>query len=170
MAAASVIPPVYWVSARIPSFPTSRRALPRLGFRKSCRRSAICLIRQIDEQWSHVGDKGHQRWLWRAIDVATGVTLAFVFGRRQVEVCQQLMAKLKVFNIRKYYTDDWGSYSKFIPESKHVISKANMRKIENRNLQLRTRIKRLCSVDHLFLEVRKHPWCSDRAMVVLYIE
>ncbi|MGZ8246225.1 IS1 family transposase [Methylomagnum sp.] len=66
---------------------------------------------QVDEQWSHVGGKGHQRWLWRAIDVATGVTLAFVFGRRQGEACQRLMAKLKAFNIQKYYTDDWGSYS-----------------------------------------------------------
>jgi insertion element IS1 protein InsB len=98
---------------------------------------------QIDEQWSHVGGKDRQRWLWRAIDAATGVALAFVFGRRQDEVCQRLMDKLKVFNIQKYYTDDWGSYAKFIPEGKPVIGKANTQKIENRNLQLRTRIKRL---------------------------
>ncbi|MGZ9056450.1 IS1 family transposase, partial [Methylomagnum sp.] len=98
---------------------------------------------QIDEQWSYVGNKGCQRWLWRAIDAATGVTLSFVFGRRQDEFCERLMAKLKVFNIQKYYTDDWGGYSRFIPESKHVIGKVNTQKIENRNLLLRTRIKRL---------------------------
>ena len=50
---------------------------------------------------------------------------------------------LKVFNIQKYHTDDWGSYSKLIPESQHVIGKVNTQEIENRNLQLRTRIKRL---------------------------
>jgi insertion element IS1 protein InsB len=87
--------------------------------------------------------KGRQRWLWQAIDAATGTTLAFVFGRRRDEACQRLMDKLKVFNIQKYYTDDWGSYSKFIPESKPVIGKADTQKVEKRNLQLRTRIKRL---------------------------
>jgi IS1 family transposase/transposase-like protein len=98
---------------------------------------------QADEQWSYVGDKDNQRWLWYAIDAATGCILSFVFGRRQDKVCEQLISNLKVFNIRTYYTDDWGSYSKLIPKDKHVIGKQNTQKIENKNLLLRTRIKRL---------------------------
>jgi len=98
---------------------------------------------QADEQWSYVGRKKHQRWLWYAIDAATGCILSFVFGRRQDAVCQQLISKLSVFNIRTYYTDDWASYSAYIPEDKHVIGKKHMQKIENKNLLLRTRIKRL---------------------------
>jgi insertion element IS1 protein InsB len=58
-------------------------------------------------------------------------------------VCGQLIANLSVFNIQTYYTDDWASYSKFIPEGKHVIGKQHTKKIENKNLNLRTRIKRL---------------------------
>jgi IS1 family transposase/transposase-like protein len=98
---------------------------------------------QIDEQWSYVGDKGNQRWLWHAIDAATGCILSFVFGRRKDEVCEKLLSNLKVFNIRTYYTDDWGSYSALIPKDKHVIGKINTQKIENKNLSLRTRVKRL---------------------------
>jgi len=98
---------------------------------------------QIDEQWSYVGNKGEQRWLWSAIDAATGCVLSFVFGRRKDEVCEKLLANLKVFNIRTYYTDDWGSYSALIPKEKHVIGKKYTQKIENRFLSLRTRVKRL---------------------------
>ncbi len=53
------------------------------------------------------------------------------------------MEKLSVFNIKKYYTDDWGSYSKMITLGKHIIEKSGTQKIENRNLLLSTRVKRL---------------------------
>ncbi len=98
---------------------------------------------QADEQWSYVGNKKNQRWLWYAIDAVTGCVLSFVFGRRKDTICEQLMSNLKAFNIRTYYTDDWGSYSSIIPKDKHVIGKRNTQKIENKNLLLRTRIKRL---------------------------
>jgi insertion element IS1 protein InsB len=98
---------------------------------------------QADEQWSYVGRKKNQRWLWYAIDAATGRILSFVFGRRKDDICQQLIAKLKRFNIRTYYTDDWPSYAAYIPSNKHVIGKQHTQKIENKNLLLRTRIKRL---------------------------
>lgn len=98
---------------------------------------------QADEQWSYVGNKSNQRWLWYAIDAATGCILSFVFGRRQDDMCQQLISNLQAFNIRTYYTDDWPSYAKYIPANQHAIGKKHMQKIENKNLLLRTRIKRL---------------------------
>ena len=98
---------------------------------------------QADGQWSYVGNKKNQRWLWYAIDAVTGCVLSFVFGRRKDGVCGQLMSNLKAFNIRTYYTDDWGSYPALIPKDKHVTGKRNTQKIENKNLFLRTRIKRL---------------------------
>ena len=98
---------------------------------------------QADEQWSYVGNKTNQRWLWYAIDAATGCVLSFVFGRRQDAVCEQLISNLKAFNIRTCYPDDRGSYSAFIPKDKHVIGKQHTQKIENKNLLFRTRIKRL---------------------------
>ena len=98
---------------------------------------------QADEQWSFVGNKGNQRWLWYAIDSATGRVLAFVFGRRTDAVCQSLLDRLAAFNIARFFTDDWGSYSKLIPPDKHSVGKRHTQKIENKNLLFRTRIKRL---------------------------
>jgi IS1 family transposase/transposase-like protein len=98
---------------------------------------------ELDEQWSYVKNKNNQRWLWYAIEKKSGDVLAFVFGKRTDDVCAKLMHKLSVFNIKKYFTDGWGSYPKMITPSRHFIGKAETQKIENRNLSLRTRIKRL---------------------------
>lgn len=98
---------------------------------------------QADEPWSFVGRKSNPRWLWYAIDSATGRVLAFAFGRRTDEVCRSLLEKLAVFNVVRYFTDDWGSYSKLIPPDQHVIGKRHTQRIENKNLLFRTRIKRL---------------------------
>jgi insertion element IS1 protein InsB len=98
---------------------------------------------EMDEQWSYVGAKDNQRWLWYALERMTGVVLAFVFGRRTDETFKVLLGKLGHFKIDRYYTDDWKSYSKYLPAHKHVISKRYTQRIENKHLTLRTRIKRL---------------------------
>jgi insertion element IS1 protein InsB len=97
----------------------------------------------IDEQWSYVGKKENQRWLWSAIDAATGCVLAFALGRRTNDTLEKLLSKLEVFNIRTYYTDNLQGYSSLLPKEKHVVGKEYMQKIENRFLSTRTRIKRL---------------------------
>jgi IS1 family transposase len=84
---------------------------------------------QADEQWSFVRHKKNQRWLWYAIDSAIGRVLAFVFGRRTDEVCRSLLEKLAVFNVARYFTDGWGSYSKLIPPDKHVVGKRHTQRI-----------------------------------------
>jgi IS1 family transposase len=38
---------------------------------------------ECDEIWSFVGSKAQQRWLWYAIDHATGKILAYVLGSRK---------------------------------------------------------------------------------------
>ena len=98
---------------------------------------------ELDEMWSFVGDKSNQRWLWLAIDHNTGDTVAFVFGRRKDEVFLKLKKLLEQFNVGKYYTDNWGAYSKNLDEEKHEIGKKNTQTIERKNLTLRTRVKRL---------------------------
>jgi len=42
---------------------------------------------EVDEQWSCMGKKRFQRWLWHAIDHGTGKILAYVFGRCQDRCC-----------------------------------------------------------------------------------
>jgi insertion element IS1 protein InsB len=70
-----------------------------------------CDEAEMDEQWSFVGNKSNQRWLWYAVDHATNTVLAYVFGKRKDEVFKKLKALLEPFGISRYYTDDWGLMS-----------------------------------------------------------
>lgn len=98
---------------------------------------------ELDEQWSYVQNKGNQRWLWLAIHHESRVVLAYAFGDRKDVVFRELQELLKPFGITVFYTDNWGAYSRNLPEENHVIGKDNTQRIERKNLTLRTRIKRL---------------------------
>ncbi|WP_243221633.1 IS1 family transposase [Methylobacter sp. S3L5C] len=98
---------------------------------------------ELDEQWSYVGNKSNQRWLWHAIDHATNIVLAYMFGKRKDVVFQKLKALLEPFGIKRYYTDHWGAYERHLDADKHEIGKRNTQKIERKNLNFRTWIKRL---------------------------
>jgi len=98
---------------------------------------------EMDEMWSYVGSKANQRWLWHAIDRATGTVLAYVLGRRQDEVFLDLKGLLEPFGITRFFTDDWGAYERHLDLETHVIGKRHTQQIERKHLTLRTRIKRL---------------------------
>jgi insertion element IS1 protein InsB len=98
---------------------------------------------ELDEQWSYVGNKANQRWLWYAIDHTTNTLLAYVFGKRKDEVFKQLQQLLEPFGISRYYTDGWPAYQRHLDSEKHHIGKRNTQKIERKNLNFRTWIKRL---------------------------
>jgi insertion element IS1 protein InsB len=98
---------------------------------------------EMDEQWSFVGNKSNQRWLWYAVDHAANTVLAYVFGKRKDVVFKKLKALLEPFGISRYYTDDWGAYERHLEVDKHQVGKRNTQKIERKNLNFRTWIKRL---------------------------
>jgi insertion element IS1 protein InsB len=98
---------------------------------------------EVDEMWSFVGSKAHQRWLWHAIDHLTGVVLAYVLGTRADTVFAQLQALLKPFGIVHFYTDGAGVYDRHLPATGHTIGKVHTQQIERKHLTLRTRLKRL---------------------------
>jgi len=98
---------------------------------------------EMDKMWSFVGKKKDQRWLWHAIDHATGAVLAYVFGRRKDEVFLQLKALLEPFGLTRFYTDHWGAYTRHLDAEVHSPGKRHTQKIERKHLTLRTRIKRL---------------------------
>ena len=101
------------------------------------------LTSELDEMWSYVGKKAEPRWLWHAIEHASGTVLAYVFGRRQDTVFLQLKALLEPFGITRFYTDGWGAYERHIDPEQHTVGKAQTQKIESKHINLRTRIKRL---------------------------
>ena len=103
----------------------------------------VALAAELDEQWSYVGKKSNPRWLWYAVDHASNTVLAYTFGRRQDDVFKELKDLLKPLGIRRYYTDDWGAYQRHFKTEAHRIGKQNTQKIERKNLNWRTWIKRL---------------------------
>lgn len=103
----------------------------------------IRLEGEMDEFWSFVQKKSNQRWTWYAIERKSGRILAWHNGKRQDKDFLVLWYLLQSFSISCYYTDNWGSYSKYIPSEMHRIGKDNTWKIERKNLNFRTHIKRL---------------------------
>lgn len=110
---------------------------------------------EIDEMWSYVQSKEHQRWLWHAIDHKTGKILAYTFGTRKDEVFLKLRELLEPFGISRFYTDDWGAYERHLPPEQQTVGKANTQKIERKHLTLRTRIKRLARKTICFSKLNK---------------
>ena len=101
------------------------------------------LTSALDEMWSDVQSKAHLRWLWHAMDHHTGTVLAYVFGRRQDDVFVKLQALLEPFGITRYCTDGWGAYERPLDAAHHTVGKAHTQKIESKQINLRTRLKRL---------------------------
>jgi len=98
---------------------------------------------EMDEMWSFVGSKKQQRWLWHAIDHATGSILAYVLAPHKDQALVKLVNLLKPFGIKRFFTDAWGAYERILDPDTHLIGKQNTQKIERKHLTLRTRIKRL---------------------------
>ena len=98
---------------------------------------------ECDEMWSFVGSKAQQRWLWHAIDHASGAVLAYVLAPHEDAALLELKQLLAPFGIQRFYTDNWGAYQRHLERDQHVVGKTNTQKIERKHLTLRTRIKRL---------------------------
>lgn len=98
---------------------------------------------EMDEFWSFVESKQNQRWTWYAMDKRSGIILAWHNGKRTDEDFKKLLFHLLNIPIEWYYTDSWGSYSKLLPEDKHRVGKDITWRIERKNLNFRTHLKRL---------------------------
>jgi insertion element IS1 protein InsB len=103
----------------------------------------ICYTAEADEFWSFVGRKSNQRWTWYAMDKSSGIVLAWHNGNRTDADLKKLLGYLENMPIDIYYTDDWGSYARNLPEYKHRTGKDMTWRIERKNLNFRTHIKRL---------------------------
>jgi len=93
--------------------------------------------------WSFIGKKEEQRWLWYAIEKDSKKILAYVLGKRDDDAFLELKKLLEPFSISHFYTDNWGAYDRNLPAEHHTIGKENTQQIERKNLDFRTRIKRL---------------------------
>ena len=122
---------------------------------------------EVEERWSFVKSKAHQRWLWPAIDHVTGGGLASVLGSRADEVFVELQKLLKPFGLIHFYTDAAGAYGRHLPATAHTVGKGHTQQIERKHLPLRTRIKRvarktLCFSKSVFMHDTGIGLCVNR--------
>lgn len=97
-----------------------------------------------DEYWSYVQNKSNQRWTWYIVERKSGVIVAWENGRRKDKILDKLLLSVSHIPIKYCYTDDWGAYERnFSDEYQHFTGKDNTWKIERKNLNFRTHIKRL---------------------------
>ena len=75
----------------------------------------------MDEQWSYVGKKSQQRWLWYAWSPHLKRVFAYALGSRGDDTLKILLDRIKSFNVRLFCTDDWGAYDRLLPEDKHLV-------------------------------------------------
>lgn len=98
---------------------------------------------EIDEFWSFIQAKKRQHWCWYGWDRQRKQITAFVLGRRTDASCRRLVNQHRRCQVRTFHTDDWQSYRKYLPPNKHQVHKSGTQRIERRNLDFRTRLKRL---------------------------
>ena len=91
---------------------------------------------ELDEMGSVVGGKKRPRWLWGALDHQTGRILAYVFGRREDQAFLKLKALLEQFGIRRFYTDGWGTYRRYLDPHRQVVGKRRTQQLERKHLTL----------------------------------
>jgi IS1 family transposase len=75
---------------------------------------------------------------------ATGETVAFVWGKRDLRTARKLRKKLSSLGIGfdTVYTDNWESFNTAFSEDNHITGKENTVGIEGNNCRLRHRIRR----------------------------
>ena len=120
---------------------------------------------EVDEMWSFVGKKERQAWLWYAYSPRIRKVIGFVIGRRTDHSCRQLLDKLSECRVTRFFTDDWESYQRLIPEYRHWVGKTGTQRIERQNLNFRTHLKRLHRRTICFSKSLE----MHRAVVKLYV-
>jgi IS1 family transposase len=83
---------------------------------------------EMDELWSVVGDKGHQRWLWHAMDHHSGTLLADVLGTHTDTVFVTLKQLFAPCGMTHFSTDEWGTYQRNLRPQHHTIGKEHPQK------------------------------------------
>ena len=105
----------------------------------------VCLPISVeaDEQWSFVGKKSNQRWLWVVFGHHTKNIIAYCFGPRIDAMLQKILKLLKPLNIVHWFTDGLGAYQRWINEKILTVGKRHTQSVERLFLTFRARIKRL---------------------------
>ena len=111
--------------------------------------------------------KTNKKWIFKAVDLCTHKTVAWVTGNRSATTVRKLYEKLKHLKCR-FYTDDWDAFSKVLPKEGHIIGKQHTITIEQDNSDTRhnlarmTRRTKVVSKTEEMLNLTMKMWCNLR--------
>jgi insertion element IS1 protein InsB len=83
------------------------------------------------------------RWIWKALDRATGQLLDWECGRRDQATLKKLVNRLASWDVTFYCTDHWQTYAAVVPTGKLRMSKARTDGIERNHCRQRQWFGRL---------------------------
>jgi insertion element IS1 protein InsB len=96
-------------------------------------------------------------WIWIAVDRFGKRFINFVVGDRSTKTGRQLWRRIKDFKMNKIATDHWVPYDDFIPEEKHIRSKAETFTVEGYNSIFR----------HFLARMRRKSKCYSKSIEMI---
>jgi insertion element IS1 protein InsB len=96
---------------------------------------------EMDEMWHFLKKNSAKLWVWRAYDVDTRRTVAWVLGAHDDVTCRRLIDKVGVKG-KTFVTDDWEGYHRVIPEGQLFTGKDLTFPTEQDNSNLRHSLAR----------------------------
>ena len=81
--------------------------------------------------------KKKKRWIWTAVNRATGEIIDFEIGCRGTKTFRRLWRRLCSIRCTTFFSDNWHAYRELIPRQKHVVSKGETCLVESKNSQIR---------------------------------
>ena len=113
--------------------------------KRLCRKTSLSFGRtyQVDELFTYLKNKNNRVCVAYSIDHQTGDVIDIMVGRRNKTNLRKVISTLILAEAKKIITDRLNIYKKLIPVGIHSTKFRGINKIERKNLDLRTHLKRL---------------------------
>ena len=96
-------------------------------------------------------------WIWIAVDRYAQEFINFTIGDRSTKTGRKLWDQIKHRTKRFVMTDYWSPYEKFVPNDKHIQSKAHTYTVEGYNSLFR----------HFLARMRRKSKCYSKSQTML---
>jgi len=98
---------------------------------------------EVDELKTYIKNKSKECWVIYALDKQNGQVVDLKVGKRTKKNLKRVIDTLLLAKCKQIYTDGLNIYHQIIPGAKHKVKRYGTNKIERKNLNLRTHLKRL---------------------------
>ncbi|QQR77193.1 MAG: IS1 family transposase [Candidatus Moraniibacteriota bacterium] len=101
--------------------------------------------------------KKSKLWIWLAVDRETMAIVDFAVGSRGASTGKKLWKKIRHLDCSLHTSDYWEAYRKFLPQDKHITSKAETFSVEGMNNLLR----------HFIARFKRRTHCYSKSVVMV---